>query len=66
MYITWDDCEFGAPACDCKRPYGNSDVYGDMAEILGLNLYRNSNDGYDREIEYCLSNCIESLKMLLV
>jgi len=36
MYIGWDDCEFGAPAVDCKRPYGNSDVYGDIAEILGI------------------------------
>jgi hypothetical protein len=36
MYISWDHCEFGAPAVDCKRPYGNSDVYGDIAEILDL------------------------------
>ena len=35
-YIGWDDCEFGAPAIDCKRPYGNSSVHLDMAEILGL------------------------------
>ncbi len=34
-YVGWDDCEFGAPAIDCKRPYGNSDVIGDIAEILG-------------------------------
>lgn len=30
-----DDIEFGAAAIDPKRPYGNSDVYGDMREILG-------------------------------
>jgi len=36
MYFTEWDCEFGAPAVDPKRPYGNSDVYGDMGEILGL------------------------------
>lgn len=35
MWVGWDDCEFGAPAIDCKRPYGNSDVLGDMREILG-------------------------------
>jgi hypothetical protein len=35
-YAGWDDCEFGAPAIDCKRPYGNSDVIGDIAEILGV------------------------------
>ena len=34
--VGWGDCEFGAPAIDCKRPYGNSDVYGDIADILGL------------------------------
>ena len=35
MYIGWDDCEFGAPAVDPKRPYGNSSVIADIAEILG-------------------------------
>lgn len=33
--VRWEDCEFGAPAIDCKRPYGNSDVVGDIIEILG-------------------------------
>lgn len=36
MCVSWDDCEFGAPSIDCKRPYGNSDVYDDMAKILGI------------------------------
>jgi len=27
MYVDWDDCEFGAPAINPKRPYGNSDVF---------------------------------------
>ena len=31
----WQDCEFGAPKMDPKRPYGNSDVITDIAEILG-------------------------------
>lgn len=35
-YVSWEDCEFGAPSIDCKRPYGNSDVIGDMIEILGI------------------------------
>lgn len=34
--VGWHDCEFGAPAIDCKRPYGNSQVYDDIAEILGI------------------------------
>lgn len=33
-YVRWDDCETGAPAIDCKRPYGNSYVEGDVLEIL--------------------------------
>jgi hypothetical protein len=39
-YVGWDGCEFGAPAIDCKRPYGNSDVIGDIAEILGTPVER--------------------------
>lgn len=34
-YVRWEDCESGAPAIDCKRPYGNSGVASDVAEILG-------------------------------
>lgn len=33
---SWDNCEFGSPEIDPKRPYGNSDVYQDMLELLGL------------------------------
>lgn len=36
MYVGWQDCEFGAPEIDPKRPYGNSDVLGDIAELIGL------------------------------
>ena len=35
-YVFWDETEFGAPGINAKRPYGNSDVYGDIAEILSL------------------------------
>jgi len=35
--VDWNDCEFGAPAIDGKRPYGQySYVIADMAEILGI------------------------------
>ena len=30
--IGWQDCEFGAPEIDPKRPYGNSDVIQDMVD----------------------------------
>jgi hypothetical protein len=41
-YVRWDDCETGAPAIDPKRPYGNSSVALDIAEILGVGV---SDDG---------------------
>lgn len=34
MYVCWDSCEYGAPAIDPKRPYGNSWVEGDIHVIL--------------------------------
>ncbi len=34
--VGWQDCAFGAPEIDPKRPYGNSCVHQDMLEILGL------------------------------
>jgi hypothetical protein len=33
--VTWYEIETGAPAIDGKRPYGNSDVAGDVIEIMG-------------------------------
>lgn len=35
-HVFWDEAEFGAPSIDPKRPYGNSNVYGDIAEILDV------------------------------
>ena len=37
MNIRFDDDAYdGAPAVDIKRPYGNSDVMNDVAEIIGI------------------------------
>lgn len=37
LQFGYDDwTEFGAPEVDPKRPYGNSDVYDDIGEILGV------------------------------
>lgn len=44
MYVVWGDCEFGAPAIYCKKPYGNSDVYGDIAKILGIERFVDSGE----------------------
>lgn len=38
LYIAWSEDEFGGPCIDSKRPFGNSDVISDLAEILGINL----------------------------
>jgi hypothetical protein len=35
-YVFWEEAEFGAPSIDPKRPYGNSHVISDIAEILGV------------------------------
>ncbi len=48
-YNDWT--EFGAPEVDPKRPYGNSDVYGDLAELLGVEA-----DGVDEYGDAVLSD----------
>lgn len=35
--VGWDgSCYLGSPVVDPKRPFGNGDVIGDMAEIVGI------------------------------
>lgn len=41
FYVGWSSEEFGAPEIDPKRPYGNSDVYSDIAKILELDEEKN-------------------------
>lgn len=41
--ISWQNCEFGAPEINPKRPYGYSNVIESMAEILGIK----ENEEYD-------------------
>lgn len=45
--------DFGAPAMDSKRPYGNGDVYGDIGEILGWEKEELESEYYD---EYTYSD----------
>jgi hypothetical protein len=49
MYVDWDDCEFGAPEINPKRPYGNSDVENDIAEIINLKKSKDNVEDYDKE-----------------
>lgn len=42
--VSWNDCEFGAPGIDPKRPYGNSTyILEDIAEIIGMELFIDAN-----------------------
>jgi len=46
MYVGWNDCEFGAPEIDPKRPYGNSDGVDDVARVIG---YKKTKDTVELE-----------------
>ena len=35
-YISWEDTALGAAGINPKRPYGNSNIFADIAEILGV------------------------------
>jgi len=48
MWVGWGYSETGAPEIDPKRPYGNSDVNGDIHKILTReNLSPESDVDYD-------------------
>lgn len=49
-YVRWSEVEFGAPEIDGKRPYGNSDVIHDIAEILGES-FPDDDAAYERWME---------------
>ena len=54
MNISYNEyCEFGAPEVDPKRPYVNSDVYGDIARILDIKpaLIKDEEEIYSNEQE---------------
>lgn len=51
MWVGWQDCETGAPEIDPKRPYGNSSVWRDVAEILGWEVPEAETAGADEERE---------------
>lgn len=46
--VGWQRCAFGAPEIDPKRPYGNSFVEGDIAEILGVELVEDDDGDFDQ------------------
>jgi hypothetical protein len=40
-----DSCEYGCLGTDCKRPFGNSYVEGDILEIIGWEPEGDDGDG---------------------
>jgi len=50
MWVGWnDDAYEGAPDVNLKRPYGNSDVVGDIAEIIDLEIPDSVRERMDEE-----------------
>jgi hypothetical protein len=50
MYVGWQDCETGAPEIDPKRPYGNSAVAEDVAELLNIPFVANDDEEVSEEL----------------
>lgn len=65
MYVSWEDCEFGAPSIDCKRPYGNSDVYGDIAEILGIKSSDDEDEPFTEAQHKAMNKIHKEMKTVL-
>ena len=63
-YTGWNDCEFTSPGMNCKRPFGNSDVFMDMAEILGISPINDYGEYSTKDIDYMLK-LYEELEIVL-
>lgn len=63
-YIRWDDCETGAPAIDPKRPYGNSSVGYDVAELLGI--FQGREELTEKQDLFCIEIHMETLYALQI
>jgi len=48
MNVGWNDCEFGAPEIDPKRPYGNSGGVDDVARVIGFKKNKDTVE-FDKE-----------------
>lgn len=53
-YVDWNDCEWGAPSIDPKRPYGDSYVMGSMGEILGIEPMEDDGDFKPEDEKYMM------------
>jgi hypothetical protein len=59
--LEWSNIETSAPAIDPKRPYGNSFVVGDVAEILGIEL---GNEEYENKFYELMQFHYDTLTVL--
>jgi len=55
MNVDFEDGEYGAPAVDPKRPYGNSSVAIDIGAILGWQVPDYESEDYPAFEERCRS-----------
>jgi len=51
-HLQRDDVEFGGWGVDSKRPFGNSFVEGDIAEILEIELPEYESEEYDEVLQF--------------
>jgi hypothetical protein len=61
MYVGWSDVEYGAPEINPNRPYGNSMVEYDIAEILGWGIPDEDSDHYTDEALEALQDRAEKI-----
>lgn len=57
LYIEWNDFsefKFGVPTVNGKRPYGNSDIPEDIADIINLDFYDREKGLTKQQENYCL------------
>jgi hypothetical protein len=65
-YVEFDDsCEYGAPAVNPKRPYGNSDVESDIHEILTGKRNNDLSDTKMREYRKLHEETATALQIIL-
>ncbi len=63
--IGWESCEYGAPAMDCKRPYGNSNVEDDICRIIGWCPLDEATEDWSREQRDRASQLHQDLQIAL-
>ena len=63
--VDWREVEYGAPAIDAKRPYGNSDVATDIQKILGKKLSGSQCLDLHQETQFALQILVQHAEITL-